>query len=89
MIISSFSVLKALLPEGYIAVRTVPGYYEIYNGGAHTIDNWVGDITYQSGIWTSYPRGRQHKAYHFAINAVSDLIIIDSLLPQDNPTPPF
>jgi hypothetical protein len=88
-------MLKASLPEGYIAVRTCNSTerattWEIYRGGAHNPDNHVGDIIHtREGIWRSHPRGRRQSSYRFVINAVSDLTIIDSLLPQDNPTPPF
>jgi hypothetical protein len=97
--ITSFTVIKASLPPGYLAVRAKASgrkgatRYEIYHGAAFP-ENWDGDIVHfmPEDVWSCQPRTGSHKDYKFAIDAVRALtivaIILDELTEQ-HPRPPF
>jgi hypothetical protein len=80
--VTNHAILKAALPEGYIAIRARAAgrkhatRYEIYNGGAHTQDNWIGDIVnfYKENTWDSQPRIGTPTEHKYAIDAVNAII---------------
>jgi hypothetical protein len=94
--VNNFTLLKASLPPGYIAVRAKSAgrkdavRYEIYHGGAHTMDNWIGDIVYwqDTAIWDSQPKTNEPQPFKFPANAV-DHICGAHLIAESKLTPPF
>lgn len=76
-----FDIIKAALPDGYVAVRaaamgrTSCVRYEIFNGPAF-YDNWTGDVVYwiPENSWDAQPSNGPVSSHKYAIDAVRKLI---------------
>jgi hypothetical protein len=83
--IRSFDIIKAAIPEGYVAVhapsagRTSATRYEIYHGPA-LHENWIGDVVYwiPENKWDAQPKAGALTTHRFAVNAVRELITMEA-----------